>query len=245
MKGRGGNWLWNWMALLYDEIYSRFLPYLKLHQEIINYLNTSPPDSRNILDAGCGTGLLSLELVRRGYSVVGIDLSPAMLSRARKKQKKENLEKVIFLEGDLNENSNLVKYSFQKIIFIHSLYLMPNPLDTLRNFCSQLSPGGEIIMCNPSRKLTPWDLLRALPPFLTDALKKDGLASFLCLLPIALGMGLLNLIIQKRKTKLYFCWNEREIEDLLRSCGLKLKWTRKGCVSESHLLVCAVKDAHA
>lgn len=40
-----------------------------------------PPGSA-ILDVGCGTGRHSIELAKRGYAVVGLDLSAAMLGRA-------------------------------------------------------------------------------------------------------------------------------------------------------------------
>jgi cyclopropane fatty-acyl-phospholipid synthase-like methyltransferase len=42
-----------------------------------------PPGSR-ILDMGCGTGRHSVELARRGYRMVGVDLSTGMLNEARK-----------------------------------------------------------------------------------------------------------------------------------------------------------------
>ena len=38
-----------------------------------------------ILDIGCGTGRHSIELARRGYKVVGVDLSDSQLARAREK----------------------------------------------------------------------------------------------------------------------------------------------------------------
>lgn len=38
-----------------------------------------------VLDAGCGTGRVALELARRGFEVVGADLDPAMLDGARAK----------------------------------------------------------------------------------------------------------------------------------------------------------------
>lgn len=39
----------------------------------------------SILDAGCGTGRLAIEAVRRGHRAVGVDLDPDMIDRARSK----------------------------------------------------------------------------------------------------------------------------------------------------------------
>ena len=38
-----------------------------------------------VLDAGCGTGRVAIELAARGFAVVGVDADPAMLSEARAK----------------------------------------------------------------------------------------------------------------------------------------------------------------
>jgi SAM-dependent methyltransferase len=40
---------------------------------------------RRVLDAGCGTGRVAIELAARGYDVVGVDLDPGMLASARRK----------------------------------------------------------------------------------------------------------------------------------------------------------------
>ena len=42
-----------------------------------------PPPAR-VLDAGCGTGRVAVELTRRGYDVVGVDCDAAMLDTARR-----------------------------------------------------------------------------------------------------------------------------------------------------------------
>lgn len=42
------------------------------------------PPGATVLDAGCGTGLVGAELARRGdYVIDGVDMSPAMLDKAR------------------------------------------------------------------------------------------------------------------------------------------------------------------
>ena len=39
----------------------------------------------HVLDAGCGTGRVAVELARRGIAVVGVDADPEMLGRARQR----------------------------------------------------------------------------------------------------------------------------------------------------------------
>lgn len=47
--------------------------------------------STKIFDIGCGTGRHSIELSKRGYTVRGIDLSPAQIERAIEKSQEEGL----------------------------------------------------------------------------------------------------------------------------------------------------------
>ena len=52
-----------------------------------------------ILDLGCGTGRHSIELAKRGYAVVGVDLSESLLNRAKEKAAAHNLP-VVFQRHD-------------------------------------------------------------------------------------------------------------------------------------------------
>jgi magnesium-protoporphyrin O-methyltransferase len=57
---------------------------------------------RRILDAGCGTGALALELARRGADVVAVDLSPNLIALARERSATEALSgSVSFQAGDM------------------------------------------------------------------------------------------------------------------------------------------------
>ena len=42
-------------------------------------------EPRLVLDAGCGTGRVAIELARRGVDVVGVDVDPSMLTAARRR----------------------------------------------------------------------------------------------------------------------------------------------------------------
>lgn len=53
--------------------------------------------ARSVLDAGCGTGRIAIELARRGHDVTGIDLDLGMLASARR-----NARGLSWVEGDLS-----------------------------------------------------------------------------------------------------------------------------------------------
>jgi SAM-dependent methyltransferase len=57
---------------------------------------------RPVLEVGCGTGRIALELARQGYEVAGIDPSPAMLAVARQAVEDDALD-VTFFEGTATE----------------------------------------------------------------------------------------------------------------------------------------------
>ena len=72
------------LAGLYDEIvidpcHDRWASFL--HE----LWSADPEGVRSVLDLCCGTGLLAGELIARGYRVVGVDASDAMLALARKR----------------------------------------------------------------------------------------------------------------------------------------------------------------
>lgn len=55
-----------------------------------------------VLDLACGTGRHSRELTRRGFEVVGVDISPDLLEMAEREAAEAGLE-ISFLEADLRE----------------------------------------------------------------------------------------------------------------------------------------------
>lgn len=59
-----------------------------------------------ILDAGCGPGMLSLELAARGAHVIGVDLSPTLIGLARERGRGRRLAgSVEFRAGDMLDPS--------------------------------------------------------------------------------------------------------------------------------------------
>ena len=53
--------------------------------DLIESLLAADSPAPTVMDAGCGTGRVAIELARRGVDVVGVDIDPHMLDQARAK----------------------------------------------------------------------------------------------------------------------------------------------------------------
>src|SRR5690242_457259 len=101
----------------------------------------SPLDA---LDAGCGTGFLSLELARRGHRVTGIDFTPAMLAEARRKAAEQGAA-VRFEETDA-EQLPCAPGSFDLVVSRHVLWTLPHPEAAIDEWIRVLRPGGRLVI---------------------------------------------------------------------------------------------------
>jgi 2-polyprenyl-3-methyl-5-hydroxy-6-metoxy-1,4-benzoquinol methylase len=100
-----------------------------------------------ILDIGCGTGRHSIELARRGYTVVGIDLSESLLKRAREKASEEKLQ-IVFQKQDARNLPFLHEFNLVLMICEGAFPLMETDemnFQILRNAARALRRKGKLI----------------------------------------------------------------------------------------------------
>lgn len=94
-----------------------------------------------VLDAGCGTGRVAIELDRRGVEVVGVDLDPEMLSRAREKAPALAWHQADLARLDLGRRFDLVLAAGNVMVF-----LAPGAHGAvLRALARHLGPGGLLL----------------------------------------------------------------------------------------------------
>ena len=80
----------NWDAKGYKENFSFVHEY---GEDVVSLLKS--PKGAAVLDLGCGNGALSVKLLEKGYKVIGMDASEAMLEIA-----KAQYPHMTFLQGD-------------------------------------------------------------------------------------------------------------------------------------------------
>lgn len=95
----------------------------------------------SVLDAGCGTGRVAIELARRGYDVVGLDLDPEMLEVARGKA-----PELPWVQGDLATAELGRKVSTVVAAGNVMIFLEPGTEgDVVANLARHLQPGGSLV----------------------------------------------------------------------------------------------------
>ena len=96
------------------------------------------------LDAGCGTGFLTFELVARGHHVIGVDFAPAMIAEARRKAAERGLS-IRFEEADA-ERLSFMPGSFDLAISRHLLWTLQHPEAAIAEWIRVLRPGGRLVV---------------------------------------------------------------------------------------------------
>jgi SAM-dependent methyltransferase len=97
----------------------------------------------SVLDAGCGTGRVAIELHRRGHAVVGLDLDPDMLAVARAKA-----PDIEWIEADMADPALELGRPFDVVVLAGNvlLFVAPGTEDlVVMQAARWLLPGGRLI----------------------------------------------------------------------------------------------------
>lgn len=96
-----------------------------------------------VLDAGCGTGRVAIELARREFRVVGVDADAAMLTAARAKA-----PELRWLEGDLANLDGVLDEEFDLIVLAGNVMIFVSPATegrVLDQLAARLATGGLLV----------------------------------------------------------------------------------------------------
>lgn len=109
----------------------------------------------SIIDVGCGTGLLTCELAKRGYQTVGVEPSAAMLAIARCKPYGEQ---VTWIEGSYEQLDGLRADLILMTSHVAQFFLDDKEWEAmLKAAHTAIKPGGHIIFDNRNPLDRPWE----------------------------------------------------------------------------------------
>jgi ubiquinone/menaquinone biosynthesis C-methylase UbiE len=97
-----------------------------------------------VLDVGCGTGFLALQLAELGHTVTGVDLSEEMLDVARQKAAARGVAALFRLKDA--EVVDGPPASFDLVIARHVIWTLPDPPAALRSWWRVVRPGGRLAL---------------------------------------------------------------------------------------------------
>ena len=122
----------------------------RVEWELIHDL-LKPGPQEFILDAGCGTGVFTLDMISCGARVFGLDLSLSMIRRARQKGCGSPLR---ILSADIlhlpfSENT------FDKTVSITTLEFIPDGQKAIKELFRVTRSGGTVVVATLN-SLSPW-----------------------------------------------------------------------------------------
>ena len=128
----------------YDKWYQTELGYAvdKAERALIDNMFT--PNGNHVLEIGCGTGQYTVELVKGGYSVTAVDISPVMLSYAQEKLQSMGLQ-ARWVLADIKEYVETME-RFQGILSVTAFEFISKPEIILKKLYNCLEPGGCLVI---------------------------------------------------------------------------------------------------
>ena len=156
----------------------------------------------HILEVGVGTGL-SLPLYPESVRVTGIDISQEMLDRARGRVTRDALSSRISLHVMDAERMSFPDNSFDKVVAMYVVSVVPHPerlVDEMRRVCK---PGGDIFIVNHFHSPNP--LVGGVETLLAPLSRLMGFHPDFCLKTFVRQTGLE--VLEKHPVNLFGYWN--------------------------------------
>jgi 2-polyprenyl-6-hydroxyphenyl methylase/3-demethylubiquinone-9 3-methyltransferase len=128
-----------------------FRPLHELNPARLRYVaERATLDGAEVIDVGCGGGILAESLARAGASVTGIDVAPRVLATARLHLHESGLE-VDYREQTVEDMAQEARGRFDVVTCMEMLEHVPDPASVIRALADLLKPGGQVFLSTLNR----------------------------------------------------------------------------------------------
>ena len=157
---------WDRQASRYDTTEKHYEPtYKRIVENTRRYLNAGS----TVLDYGCGTGTITVEIAPEVNVVRALDLSSGMIDVAKSKAVERGIKNITFARGTLFEQQE----SFDVILAFNILHLLQHTSQVMQKIHTLLKPGGLFISATGCLAEK-----RSLVSFLMPLLSKTGIVPY-------------------------------------------------------------------
>jgi 2-polyprenyl-6-hydroxyphenyl methylase/3-demethylubiquinone-9 3-methyltransferase len=130
---------------------SEFRPLHDINPLRLNYIDERLGlPGKKVIDIGCGGGLLSEGMARRGATVTGIDLGEAPLAVARLHAEQSGVE-VEYLQVLAEEIAEQRAGEYDAVTCLEMLEHVPDPSSVIRACAKLVKPGGQVFFSTINR----------------------------------------------------------------------------------------------
>lgn len=151
-----------------DQFTRQAIPFTRIpgHLDAIQTLITMSAvgDADTVLDVACGPGIVACEFARHAREVTGIDITPAMIEQAERRQREHGLVNMAWCVGDVLP----LPYpddAFSTVITRYSFHHFLQPRLVLAEMIRVCRPGGRVLVADvamPPEKGEAYDGLEVM-----------------------------------------------------------------------------------
>jgi SAM-dependent methyltransferase len=196
----------------WEQIYSDGSVYSRIYQERARRAVACLDDlclssSARVLEIGCGPGVITTAIARKGFMVCAIDNVREMVERTKAMTRRAGVASQVFAQvGDI-ENVPFADATFEVVVLIGVSEWLVSLTEPLREISRLLKPGGHLIISADNN----WPVHQVLDPLFNPALK-----------PLKRRLGKILRTVRRRTVRPRFhAYSLRRFDNELANCGFE------------------------
>lgn len=131
---------------------SEFRPLHQINPLRLDWINSQCPlQGKRVLDIGCGGGILSDSMARKGANVLGIDLSTKALRVAQMHALEAQTPNIAYREVSAEDLATQEPGNFDVVTCMEMLEHVPDPASVVRACATLVKPGGWVFFSTINR----------------------------------------------------------------------------------------------